>query len=48
MVWACFVASSPGQLAIIDGAMNSEAYQQILQENVKVSIYELKLNKKCS
>ncbi len=24
MVWACFAASGPGQLAIIDGTMNSE------------------------
>jgi len=26
MVWACFVASWPGQPAIIDGTMNSELY----------------------
>ena len=46
MVWACFAASEPERLAIIDGAMISELYQKILQENVKVSVCELKLNRK--
>lgn len=46
MVWACFAPSGPGRLAIIDGTMSSELYQHILQENVKVSISELKLNRK--
>ncbi|KAF7648595.1 hypothetical protein LDENG_00154270 [Lucifuga dentata] len=39
----CFAASGPGRLAIIDGSMNSQLYQQILQENVRVSVRELKL-----
>ncbi len=38
MAWACFAASWPGQLAIIDGRMNSELYQQILNENVRTSV----------
>lgn len=47
MIWAYrpkFAASGPG-LAISDGNMNSEFYQQILQENVRVSVLELKLKK---
>ncbi|KAF7645375.1 hypothetical protein LDENG_00205850 [Lucifuga dentata] len=43
MVWACLAASGPGPLAIIDGTMNSQLYQQILQENVRKSVRELKL-----
>uniref|UniRef100_A0A803J4T6 Uncharacterized protein n=1 Tax=Xenopus tropicalis TaxID=8364 RepID=A0A803J4T6_XENTR len=35
LVWAFFVASGPGRLAINDGTMNSELYQRILKENVK-------------
>ncbi len=38
MAWACFTASWPGQPAIIDGAMNSELYQQILKENVRTYV----------
>ncbi len=38
MVWACFAASGPGLLAIIDGTMNSELYQQILKENIRTSV----------
>jgi hypothetical protein len=29
MVWGCFAASGPGQLAIIDGKMNFQVYQDI-------------------
>ena len=32
MVWGCFAASGPGQLAIIDGKRNSQVYQDVLQE----------------
>lgn len=35
MVWGCFPASGPGQLAIIDGPMNSALYQKILNDNVQ-------------
>ena len=45
MVWGCFAASGPGQLAIIDGKMNSQVYQDILQENVRLSVFQLKLNR---
>ncbi len=39
MVWACFAASGPGRLAIIDGTKNSELYQQlILKENIRTSV----------
>lgn len=43
---ACFVASAPGQVAIIVGTMNSELYQQTLQEYIRVSVHELKLKRK--
>ncbi len=46
MVWASFAASGPGRLAIIDGTMNSELYQQILKENIRTSVPELSLKKK--
>ena len=36
--------SGPGQLAIIDGKTNSQVYQDILQENVRLSVLQLKLN----
>ena len=45
MVWGCFTASGPGQLAIIDGKTNSQVYQDILQENVRLSVRQLKLNR---
>ena len=31
MIWACFAASGPGQLGIIEMKMNSQIYQTILQ-----------------
>ena len=42
MVWGWFAASVPGQLALIEGTMNSALYQRILQENVRPSVCELK------
>jgi hypothetical protein len=45
MVWGCFAASGPGQLAIIDGKMNSQVHQDILQENVRLFVRQLKLNR---
>jgi hypothetical protein len=45
MVWGCFSASGPAQPAIIDRKMNSQVYQEILQENVRLSVRELKLNR---
>ena len=43
MIWACFAASGPGQLGIIEGKMNSQVYQTILQDNVRMSVRQLKL-----
>ncbi len=34
MVWGYFAASGPGQVAIIDGTMNSALYQKILKDPV--------------
>jgi hypothetical protein len=34
LVWVCFAASGPGQLDLIDGKMDSQVYQDFLQENV--------------
>jgi hypothetical protein len=45
MVWGCFAASGPGQIAIIDRKMNSQVYQDILQEKVRLSVRQLKLNR---
>ena len=45
VVESCFAASEPGQLAIIDGKINSQVYQHILQENVRLSVRQLKLNR---
>ncbi|KAK3526867.1 hypothetical protein QTP86_000727 [Hemibagrus guttatus] len=33
----------PGRLAVINGTMNSAVYQKILKENVRPSVYDLKL-----
>lgn len=38
-----FAVSGPIWLAIIDGPMSSGMYQQILQDYVRESIYELKV-----
>uniref|UniRef100_A0A8C4N7K6 Transposase n=1 Tax=Eptatretus burgeri TaxID=7764 RepID=A0A8C4N7K6_EPTBU len=46
MVWGCFAVSGPWRLAILEGTMNSGLYQQILQENVRASFREQKLNRK--
>jgi hypothetical protein len=45
MVWGWFAASGSGQIAIIDGKMNSQVYQDILQENVRLSVRQLKLKR---
>ena len=45
MVWGCLDASGPGQLAIIDGKINSQVYQDIFQENVRLPVPQLKLNR---
>ena len=45
MVWIWFAASGPGQLAVIDGKINSQVYQDIFQENVRLPVRQLKLNR---
>ncbi|MBN3326397.1 LNP protein, partial [Atractosteus spatula] len=45
MVWGCFAASGPGWLAIIEGPMHSKLYQDILQQNVRESVCDLKLKR---
>jgi hypothetical protein len=45
MVWGCFAASRPGKLTIINRKMNSQVYQDVLQENVRLSVHQLKLNR---
>lgn len=45
MVWGCFAASGPGQLAIINGKMNSKVYQDVLQEKLRPSVRQLKLKR---
>lgn len=37
-VHGCFTASGPGQHAVINGNMNSQVYQDILQDNVIVAL----------
>lgn len=46
LVWSCFFASGPGQLAIIEGTMNSELYQKIVSEDVREYVHELKFKRK--
>uniref|UniRef100_A0A8C6VYB8 Transposase Tc1-like domain-containing protein n=1 Tax=Nothobranchius furzeri TaxID=105023 RepID=A0A8C6VYB8_NOTFU len=43
MVWGCFAASGTGRLAVINGTMNSTVYQNILKENVRPSVRQIKL-----
>lgn len=44
MIWACFSpASGPGPLAIIQGKINTQFYQNILQDIVRVAVCHLKL-----
>jgi hypothetical protein len=45
MVWGCFAATGPEQLTIINRKINSQVYQDILQENVELSVRQLKLNR---
>lgn len=45
MVWGCFAASGPGRIAVINGKMNSKIYQDILQENIRPSVHQLKLKR---
>jgi transposase len=41
MIWGCFGYEGTGDIAIIDGIMNSEKYQQILDEKMLPSAHHL-------
>lgn len=43
MVWGCFGASGPQRLAVVNRTMNSAVYQNILKENVRPSVHDIKL-----
>uniref|UniRef100_A0A803K078 Uncharacterized protein n=1 Tax=Xenopus tropicalis TaxID=8364 RepID=A0A803K078_XENTR len=45
MVWGCFAVSGPERIAIIEGKMNSQVYQDILQENLRPSV-QVKLSRR--
>uniref|UniRef100_A0A3Q1HHZ2 alanine transaminase n=1 Tax=Anabas testudineus TaxID=64144 RepID=A0A3Q1HHZ2_ANATE len=45
MVWGCFAASGPERIVVIDGKVHSRVYQEILQENVRPSVRQLKLRR---
>ncbi|KAK3559343.1 hypothetical protein QTP86_012809 [Hemibagrus guttatus] len=45
MVWGFFAASGPGPLAIMEGKMNSQFYQDNLKDNLKVAVRKLKLRR---
>ena len=47
MIWASFAASGPDQLGIIEGKINPQAYQTILQDDVRMSVSQLKLCRRC-
>ncbi len=38
MVLACLAVTGPRRLAIIDETINSELYQQILKENIRIFV----------
>lgn len=43
MIWACFVATETGHVAVTDLTVKSSVYQSILETNVKPSVWQLKL-----
>lgn len=45
MIWACFTATGPGQLVVIEVTTNFSVYQSILEPNVKPSVWQLKLGR---
>ncbi|KAK3524814.1 hypothetical protein QTP86_007598 [Hemibagrus guttatus] len=45
MVWGCFAASGPGPLAIVEVKINSQVYQDIQKDNLKVAVRKLKLRR---
>ncbi len=45
MLWGCFTAAGTGLVCVIEGKMNSEGYQRILEQNVKQSAMKLRLRR---
>ena len=45
MFWGCFASSGTGNLQRVDGIMYSIKYQEILQQNVMLSVLKLKLGR---
>jgi transposase len=45
LLWGCFSAAGTGRLAQITGRMNSEMYQEILDENLAPSVRDLGLGR---
>lgn len=43
MVQVCFAAPGPERLALVNGAMNSAVYKNIMKENVQPCVHDLKL-----
>lgn len=43
MIWACFTATGPGKLPVIEATMNSMLYQNVLETNVRPSVQQLGL-----
>ena len=43
MISGCFSSKSVGKISVIDGKMNAQKYEQILQENVMSSVESLEL-----
>lgn len=46
MIWACFVATGTGYVAVTDLTVKSSVYQSILETNAKPSVWQLKLGLK--
>lgn len=44
MVWGLFCTSGPGCIAIIERKIESQVYQNILQENIKQYAWQWNLN----
>lgn len=43
MIQVCFAAPGPERLALVNGAMNSAVYKNIMKENVQPCVHDLKL-----
>ena len=43
MILGCFSSKGVGRISVIDGKMNAENYQKILQDNLMTSVEKLRL-----